>query len=86
MTSLKNTTVRATLGRLSLATAIGALSIGLLSGISGSALAAPEPSPVATQWEFTFEEGPLRLAWVDDGDGMKPYFYLTYRVTNHWGA
>lgn len=53
---------------------------------SSVAFAAPEPSPVATQWEFTFDNGPLRLAWVDDGNGVNPYFYLTYRVTNHWGG
>jgi hypothetical protein len=58
----------------------------VLGSLSSSAIAAPEPAPVATQWEFTFEEGPLRLAWVDDGDGVNPYFYLTYRVTNHWGG
>ena len=48
--------------------------------------AAPEPSPVPTQWEFTFEPGPLRLAWVDVDGEHKPFFYLTYRVTNHWGG
>ncbi len=50
------------------------------------ALAAPEPRPVATSWEFTFEEGPLRLAWVETEGGNRPYFYFTYRVTNHWGS
>ncbi len=61
---------------------------GIISGsVSNNAFAAPEPSPVATQWEFTFEDGPLRLAWVEDASGAtKPYFYLTYRVTNHWGG
>ncbi|MCA9274445.1 MAG: hypothetical protein KDA29_00295 [Phycisphaerales bacterium] len=51
-----------------------------------AAAAAPEPAPVATQWEFTFEPGPLRLAWVDENGTTKPYFYLTYRITNHWGG
>ena len=50
-----------------------------------SAKAAPEPSPVSITWEFTFDRGPLRLAWVDDGNGPKPYFFLTYRVTNYSG-
>jgi hypothetical protein len=73
--------------RLSIAaTAIGILGAGLLSAGSSIASAAPEPSPVATQWEFTFEDGPLRLAWIDDGNGVNPYFYFTYRVTNHWGG
>ncbi len=66
--------------------ALGAIGAGVLVGFSSSVSAAPEPAPVATQWEFTFEDGPLRLAWVDEGDGAKPYFYLTYRVTNHWGG
>ncbi len=75
------------LGRLTFALgAIGATSIALLSTSSTPVYAAPEPSPVATQWEFTFEEGALRLAWVDDGNGVNPYFYLTYRITNHWGG
>lgn len=79
--------VGSSVGRLSLAiAAIGGVGIGLLLATATSASAAPEPSPVATQWEFTFEEGPLRLAWVDDGDGVNPYFYFTYRVTNHWGG
>lgn len=68
------------------AAAIGMIGVGVVSGLANTAIAAPEPSPVATQWEFTFEDGPLRLAWVDEGDGPKPYFYLTYRVTNHWGG
>ena len=87
MTNSKNPTDGLKIRRLSLAvSAIGAMSIGVLLGNSTNAYAAPEPSPVATQWEFTFENGPLRLAWVDDGNGVNPYFYLTYRVTNHWGG
>ncbi|PCI09531.1 hypothetical protein COB72_06275 [bacterium] len=83
-TARKNTS---TLGRLCLTLgAIAATSAALLFASSAPAYAAPEPSPVATQWEFTFEEGALRLAWVDDGNGMNPYFYLTYRITNHWGG
>lgn len=58
----------------------------LMSVPTQSAAAAPEPAPVATQWEFTFEPGPLRLAWVETEGEKKPYFYLTYRVTNHWGG
>ncbi len=66
--------------------AIGAVGAGLLLGSSTSAIAAPEPSPVVTQWEFTFENGPLRLAWIEDENGRNPYFYFTYSVTNHWGG
>jgi len=69
-----------------MAAVVGLMGAGLVSGLSNTAFAAPEPAPVATQWEFTFENGPLRLAWVDEGDGPKSYFYFTYRVTNHWGG
>jgi len=62
-------------------------SIALLaSGTGSTAIAAPEPSPVSITWEFTFDRGPLRLAWVDDGNGSRPYFFLTYRVTNYSGT
>lgn len=61
--------------------------IALLGATLGNtAFAAPEPSPVAITWEFTFDRGPLRLAWVDDGQGSRPYFFLTYRVTNYSGT
>jgi len=67
---------------------VSACVIGLtmLTSTPSSALAAPEPAPVATQWEFTFEPGPLRMAWVEENGQRNPYFYLTYRVTNHWGG
>jgi hypothetical protein len=96
MTQMTNTS-RTTMSRLIsqfssarwVSTAVASLCLlgagGLIPG-SSQAIAAPEPSPVATQWEFTFEEGPLRLAWVDDGDGVNPYFYMTYRITNFWGG
>tara|TARA_R110000782_G_scaffold101029_11_gene187591 strand:- start:3178 stop:3861 length:684 start_codon:yes stop_codon:yes gene_type:complete len=67
------------------AAALGLGVMGLsLAGTPASA-AAPEPRPVPTRWEFTFEPGPLRLAWVETENGPAPYFYLTYRVTNFWG-
>lgn len=67
-----------------LGSVIGAMA--MLSTMPAASIAAPEPSPVATQWEFTFEPGPLRLAWVEEDGQLNPYFYLTYRVTNHWGG
>ncbi len=69
-------------------TALNGLILGslLLLGAGSSAIAAPEPSPVASTWEFTFDLGPLRLAWVDDGHGPLPYFFLTYNITNFSGA
>jgi hypothetical protein len=76
-------------GRLTRSTAALGASIcafSLLASVPATTHAAPEPAPVATQWEFTFEPGPLRLAWVETEGEKKPYFYLTYRVTNHWGG
>lgn len=67
-----------------LGAACGALA--LLCSMPSTAIAAPEPAPVATQWEFTFEPGPLRLAWVEENGQLNPYFYFTYRVVNHWGG
>lgn len=72
---------------LSRCLAAAAVRACVLVGAGGMTSAmAPEPNPVAIRWEFTFENGPLRLAWVDTGNGPKAYFYLTYRVTNFWGA
>lgn len=62
-----------------------ALALGTLAAPAAVAMA-PEPRPVATRWEFSFEPGPLRLAFVDTGEGPKPYYYLTYRITNYWGT
>jgi len=62
------------------------LAFAVLCIVPAIAPAAPEPAPVATRWEFTFENGPLRLAWIDTGEGPRPYYYLTYRVTNYWGS
>jgi hypothetical protein len=62
-----------------------ALGLGVLAVPMAEAMA-PQPRPVATRWEFTFEDGPLRLAWVETPEGLRPYFYLTYRITNHWGS
>ena len=69
-------------------TALSGMTLGLLLLIGGgsAAIAAPEPSPVAITWEFTFDLGPLRLAWVDTDTGSQPYFFLTYRVTNYSGT
>jgi len=46
---------------------------------------APEPSPVPVAWEFRFERGPLRLAWIEHEGATRPYFYLTFKVTNYSG-
>lgn len=62
-----------------------ALVVGVVGGPAANAMLAPEPRPVPTRWEFSFEDGPLRLAWVETEQGLQPFFYMTYRITNFWG-
>jgi hypothetical protein len=62
-----------------------ALVVGVVGGPAAHAMLAPEPRPVPTRWEFSFEDGPLRLAWVETNEGLRPFFYMTYRITNFWG-
>lgn len=62
-----------------------ALLVGVVGGPAANAMLAPEPRPVPTRWEFSFEDGPLRLAWVETNAGLRPFFYMTYRITNFWG-
>jgi len=65
---------------LTLLTAILALSAPI------TALAAPEPSPVATRWQLDLRPGPLRIATVMDEIGLpRTYYYLTYDVVNNTG-
>jgi hypothetical protein len=64
------------------------LALVALLGVSlgSAAIAAPEPSPVSITWEFTYDMGPLRLAWVETDEGSRPYFFLTYNITNYSGS
>ena len=73
---------------ISCVSCVGAtLAVGSVASLNAPAVAwAPEPNPVPTRWEFTFDDGPLRLAWVEVDGRAKPYFYMTYRITNYWGA
>ena len=75
-------TNQSTTTRLVLALALGIL--GMAAWIA-PASAAPEPSPVSVAWEFRFEPGPLRLAWVEHEGDLSPYFYLTFKITNYSG-
>ena len=55
--------------------------------ITAPAIAAPEPSPVPTRWELEFRPGPLRFVALDvEGQGVRHFAFLTYRVTNYSGA
>ena len=51
---------------------------------SGAAAQAPQPSPVPVRWEFDLQiEQHLGIELVETPDlGRRPYFYMTYRVTN----
>ncbi len=59
---------------------IGLVLVGVV--LSG---AAPEPDPVPNRWQLDLDVGPLRVANVMSDDGLQPYFFLTYTVTNHAG-
>jgi len=51
-----------------------------------AAVAAPEPSPVASRWQLDLRPGPLRIATVVDEIGLsQTYYYLTYDVVNNTG-
>jgi hypothetical protein len=73
--------------RRSLLQIIAALAVAVvgLVGMGVSMGMGPEPDPIPRKWELTVEPGPLRYASVDDGNGPKGYFYLTYTVTNTSG-
>ncbi len=47
--------------------------------------AAPEPAPVPTRWELTFDPGPLRVMTVNVDGAQAAYFYFTYKVINSTG-
>jgi hypothetical protein len=67
-----------------------AIAAGLLAGsalLAPPSLAAPQPDPVPTRWEFDFQPGPMRIALINiPGVGLKRYFFFTYRITNYWGT
>lgn len=46
----------------------------------------PEPDPLPQRWELDLAVGPLRVITLEvEGEGLKPFFYMTYRVTNNSG-
>ncbi len=64
--------------------ALGLLLGGLASGAT-SAGGPPEPSPVRTSWELSFEPSPPMRISVDAGKGSRGYWYMLYTVTNNTG-
>lgn len=83
-TTLLRTTLRAALqASLSRAVLLPAVSVAAVAGLGTMAALAPEPDPVPKRWQFDLDLGDLRLTTVDLGEqGVKAYFYLTYKVTN----
>lgn len=80
---------RARTGRWFAALAGLALVAGVASELlwAPEAIAAPEPDAIPTKWQLDVEPGPLRLASVDvPGEGIKFFYYLTFKVTNNTGA
>jgi hypothetical protein len=61
------------------------LAAAALTGVGSAIGLGPEPDPIPKKWELTVDPGQLRYASVDDGNGAKGYFYLTYTVTNATG-
>ncbi|MDX2131929.1 MAG: hypothetical protein SFY69_07755 [Planctomycetota bacterium] len=58
------------------------LAVTSLAGSSLVALA-PEPDPIPRRWQLSVDVGPLRVASVSvEGVGVRPYYFLTYKVTN----
>jgi hypothetical protein len=51
--------------------------------LTSSVAAAPEPSPVPKRWQLDVECSPLRWITIDTGQGAKPYYFMTYKVTNN---
>jgi hypothetical protein len=48
-----------------------------------TATAAPEPSPVPRRWQLDIEASPLKVITLNTEHGARPFFYMTYKVTNH---
>jgi hypothetical protein len=74
--------IRGLLAIPALALAAGALLVAP-AAMTTSAAAAPEPSPVPKRWQLDLECSPLRWIVLDTGQGPKPYFFMTYKVTNN---
>lgn len=79
--------------RVRLGILVSAAAAAMLGAASTSAAAPaaeavrpPEPDPLPQRWELEIEVGPLRVITLQVGDeGLQPFFYMTYRVTNNAG-
>jgi hypothetical protein len=52
---------------------------------TASSGAPPEPNPVRTSWELSFQPSPPIRIQVDTGQGRQTYWYMLYTVTNSTG-
>lgn len=62
------------------------MGMGLLAYFGGSprvAMGAPEPSPIPKRWQLEIATSVLRTAMVRVGGEERPYFFMTYKVTNN---
>jgi len=59
--------------------------LGVLEPGAAAAARAPEPDPVPERWQLDLEVGQLRVTTVPTREGPRPFFYLTYQVTNNSG-
>jgi hypothetical protein len=57
--------------------------LGIAVPIMPSAAAAPEPSPVPKRWQLDLETSPLRWIMLETEQGRKPFFFMSYKVTNN---
>jgi hypothetical protein len=47
------------------------------------ATAAPEPSPIPKRWQLDIMPSPLRWIVLNTEQGPRPFYFMTYKVTNN---
>jgi hypothetical protein len=57
----------------------------LLATLTAPLWAAPQPDVVPRRWQLDVEPGELRVVTVDTARGPRPFYYMTYLVTNNSG-
>ncbi len=67
-----------------LSAALAAATFMLLGAATRPAVA-PEPDPVPTRWQLDLDISDLRVRTIQTDEGPRPFFYLTYQVTNNAG-
>ena len=62
-----------------------AMGLFLVLGAATRPAVAPEPDPVPTRWQLDLDIVDLRVRTMPTDEGPRPFFYLTYQVTNNSG-